>query len=281
MFCMQKETQVTEIIWGGRNVYLARRRRWRWGYCCCRRRCCGGGRWRCQAALWFQRRLQAVLLSPTVQRRSSPTVLAFSHVPSRFLAFLPLGVGFSVSLLYFGWFSLLFSLFGFSFFGLSPSFSRFFFCFFSSRFLSSFQFFLLVFFFSSFFSPRLFSSPPSIAAVLIVIYRAKWVAFRCGAWGAAGRSAIGRDCQGSAPLPGFLVGARWVVGHCVRSVGSMRESGRQKIQIKATLFPSSPLHVRGEEERWTVSFKTTPFCSSFFFWMYETVSFWIKRTVSF
>jgi hypothetical protein len=48
-----------------------------------------------------------------------------------------------------------------------------FFCFFSSRFLSSFQFFLLVFFFSSFFSPRLFSSPPSIAAVLIVIYRAK------------------------------------------------------------------------------------------------------------
>ena len=74
--------------------------------------------------------------------------------------------------------------------------------------------------------------PPSVplslsAVVLVVIYRAKWVAFRCGVWGAAGRSAIGRDCQRSAPLPGFLAGARWVVGHCVRSVGSRRESGRQ------------------------------------------------------
>jgi len=58
-----------------------------------------------------------------------------------------------------------------------------------------------------------------------------------------------RDCQGPAPLPGFLAGARGVVGHCVRSVGSRRESGRQKIQIKATLFPSSPLRDRGEEER--------------------------------
>jgi len=45
MFCMQKEMQVTEIIWGGRKVYLARRRRWRRWYCCCWRRCCGGGQW--------------------------------------------------------------------------------------------------------------------------------------------------------------------------------------------------------------------------------------------
>jgi len=29
------------------------------------------------------------------------------------------------------------------------------------------------------------------------------VAFRCGAWGATGRSAIGRDRQGSAPPPRF------------------------------------------------------------------------------
>jgi hypothetical protein len=48
-----------------------------------------------------------------------PAVLAFSHVPSRFLAFLPLGLGFLVVI----------SLF----------FSVFFFVFFSSRFLSSFQ----------------------------------------------------------------------------------------------------------------------------------------------
>ena len=33
--------------------------------CRLRWRCCGGGRWRCQAALWFQRQLQAVILSPT------------------------------------------------------------------------------------------------------------------------------------------------------------------------------------------------------------------------
>jgi hypothetical protein len=34
------------------------------------------------------------------------------------------------------------------------------------------------------------------------------------------------DCQGS------VGGARWVVGHCVRSVGSRRESGRQKFKKK-------------------------------------------------
>ena len=107
------------------------------------------------------------------------------------------------------------------------------------------------------------------------------MAFRCGAWGAAGWSAIGRDCQGSAPLLGFLAGARWVVDHCVRSMGSRRERARPKLKKKAS-FPSSPLHVRGEEERGTVSFKTTPFCSSpFFFNIYETALFWRKRAVSF
>jgi len=102
---------------------------------------------------------------------------------------------------------------------------------------------LLCFF--PFLSPRLFSPPlPSVLGVLFIEPRA-WLC--CGAWGATGRSAIGHDCQGSAPLPGFLASARWVVGHCVRSVGSRRESGRQKFKKKASFFPSSPLRDRGKK----------------------------------
>jgi len=74
-----------------------------------------------------------------------------------------------------------------------------------------------------------------------------------------------RDCQGPAPLPGFLAGARWVVGHCVRSVGSRRESGRQKIQIKATLFPSSPLRDRGKKMNSVVQNDTVLLFLFFFF----------------
>ena len=85
------------------------------------------------------------------------------------------------------------------------------------------------------FSPSVLSSPPlfSVLGVLFIEPRA-WLC--CGAWGATDRSAIGHDCQGSAPLPGFLASARWVVGHCVRSVGSRRESGRQKFKKKLPFF---------------------------------------------
>ena len=111
------------------------------------------------------------------------------------------------------------------------------------------------------------------------------MAFRCGAWGAAGRSAIGRDCQRSAPLPGFLAGARWVVGHCVRSVGSRRERGAGKnFKKKAPFFPSSPLHVRGGRRKMNSVVQNDTvllFLFLFLFLMYETASFWRKRAVSF
>ena len=77
--------------------------------------------------------------------------------------------------------------------------------------------------------------------------------------------------------PGFLAGARRVVGQCLRSAVQRRgasgwwprgEKGPAKFKRKL-LFPSSPLHVRGEEERGTVSFKTTPFCSFFFFFFIQ------------
>jgi len=50
---------------------------------------------------------------------------------------------------------------------------------------------------------------------------AKDAVFYSSHGGAAGWSAIGRGCRGS------VGGERWMVGHCVRSVGFRRESGRQ------------------------------------------------------
>ena len=73
------------------------------------------------------------------------------------------------------------------------------------------------------------------------------------------------DCQGPAPPLGFLVGAWWVVGHCVRSVGSKRESGRQNSKKKASLFPSSPLRDRGEEDEQCRSKRHRSALSLFFF----------------
>ena len=113
------------------------------------------------------------------------------------------------------------------------------------------------------FSLRPFPSPP-FAAVLAAIYRAKWVAFRCGAWGAAGRSAIGRDCQRSAPLPGFLAGARWVVGHCVRSVGSRRE-WPAKIQKKDFPFSFFPAACSGGRRKMNSVVQNDTVLLSFFF----------------
>ena len=115
--------------------------------------------------------------------------------------------------------------------GYLPLFLCFFFFFFSSRFLSSFQSSLLCFF-------RFLLLPPpfSLLSVLGVLFIEPRAWLCCGAWGATGRSAIGHDCQGPPPPLGFLVGARWVVGHYVRSVGSRRESGRQKFKKKLPFF---------------------------------------------
>lgn len=72
----------------------------------------------------------------------------------------------------------------------------------------------------------LFFSPPLFSAFLGSIYRGQGRCFLQLSRGAAGWSAIGRGCRGS------VGGARWVVSHCVRSVGSRRESGRQKFKLK-------------------------------------------------
>ena len=169
--------------------------------------------------------------------------------------------------------SLFFFFFGF----LSPCFPFFRFSLLPLPFLSLSVFFrspplssvLLVFF-----SPRLFSSPflyfgsslfrfVLFSAFLGSIYRAKGVAFF--SWGAAGWSAIGRDCQGSAPL-GFLAGA-WSASVFGRWAPGERGTGKKFKQ--KPLFPFFPAAMfGGEEERGTVSFKTTPFCSFSFFFLF-------------
>jgi len=115
----------------------------------------------------------------------------------------------------------------------------FFYVFLSSRFLSSvgssslsplFFFFFLHGLSSLLFFPLFL---PPLSAFLASIYRGQGRCFLQLSWGAAGWSAIGRGCRGS------VGGARWLVGHCVRSVGSRRE-WPAKIQKKATLFPFFP-----------------------------------------
>jgi len=232
--------------------------------CWLRWRCCGGGRWRCQAALWFQRQLQAVLLSPTVQRRSSRflAVLSFSHVPSRFLAFLPLSVGFSVSLSYVSVDFLSYSLSSVFFF---------------LRVLSLF-FSLFFFVFSSLSFP-----PPSPRC----LSQRSWVLFiEPRAWLFTVVMGSSRLVGHWARLPRF--GSHRFSGRCVvggRPVclvgGLQAREGPAKFKQKPlfSFFPAAMFG--GEEERGTVSFKTTPFCSFFFDKMHETTSFWRKRAVSF
>jgi hypothetical protein len=190
--------------------------------CRLRWRCCGGGRWRCQAALWFQRQLQAVILSPTffpvpwcsfVFSRS----LAVSSFPSSQCWV------FGVSLLCFGWFSLLFSLFGF--------------------FLSSGS--LPLFLCFSFFSFLSFP-PPSVSVFLGSIYRAKGVAFYCSHGEQPAGRPLGATAKVRLPPVFWQVRGRWAPG----------ERGPGKIQTKAP-FSFFPAACSGEEERGTV-FRSPP-----------------------
>ena len=138
--------------------------------------------------------------------------------------------------------SLFFFFFGF----LSPCFPFFRFSLLPLPFLSLSVFFPfsspLLCFSRFFFSPSVPFSP-LIAAVLAVIYRAKGVAFF--SWGAAGWSAIGRDCQGSAPL-GFLAGA-WSASVFGRWAPGERGTGKKFKQ--KPLFPSSPLQCSGGKKK--------------------------------
>ena len=214
------------------------------------------------------------LLFPAAEREVLPLPFSFVSFSFHFFSvFLPL------------WFVLSFP---FSLF--SPLFGSFLFFFFSLSSLCSLSF--------SFFSLRFFSfsSPLPFAAVLGAIYRASERGFLLWCMGSRSRGGwltIGRDCQGVAP-PVFWQGARRVVGQWAWLVrrGSLgfgkacgQERGRKlKEEKKNTPIISSPAAHPGDEERGTVSFKTTPFrssSSSSSSFKHETTSFWTKRVVSF
>jgi len=134
---------------------------------------------------------------------------------------------------------------------------------------SLFGFFLLpflslFFFFSSVFFP-LFIEP-------------RGGAFYGCTWGARA-AAVGRpfvcSCRGSAPC---FSGRRAAGGRPAGVAGEVRlprfsgkacgqERGSTLEEEKPTIFLSSPAACPGEEERGTMSFKTTPFRSSLFFYM--------------
>jgi hypothetical protein len=147
-------------------------------------------------------RTAAVALLLAAEREFLPPPLSFVSFPFRFLPFLLLP-----------WFSFLLSP-SFYLFPLSPLF---------------FPFFLRPFSSSSVLFPPsvLLRLPPSLLLC--------WLLFigpsECLCTVEHGEQPAGRPWGTTAkarpPLLGFLVGARWVVGHCVRSVGSRRESGRQ------------------------------------------------------
>ena len=175
-------------------------------------------------------RTAAMALLLAAEKEFLPPPLSF--VSFRFLSFLPLLWFSSPLFLSFGSLFFLSLSLSFGFFVLLPS--PLFFSFLSPLFPSSS--FLC---FSSLFLPLL-------SAFLASIYRGQGRCFLQLSWGAVGWSAIGRGCRGS------VGGARWVVGHCVRSVGSRRE-WPAKIQKKATFSPSSPLRDRGKKMNSVVS----------------------------
>jgi len=185
--------------------YLARRRWWR---CRC---------WRCFGGGWWRR-----LGSRTAAPSSGSGALFFQCFPvtlpvwfsSSFQLFLPLPMFWSS----FFFFPRFLSSFG------SSSLSPLFFCFLLLlRLLSSV-------FFSFFLSVRS-PPPPLLLCWLLFIEPSEWLFAVEHGEQPAGRP-LGATAKARPPLFGFLAGARWVVGHCVRSVGSRRESGRQKFKKK-------------------------------------------------
>ena len=162
-------------------------------------RCCGRGWWRCRSSRTAAPGGAAAV--PNVRFQLFPFLPMFRS--SLFLPF-PL---FSQSVFLSSVFFMFFSPLDFSLLSVLP--------------LSLLCFF--VFSFSSVSSP-----PPVLLTSALGVLFIEPRAWLCTALTGSSRL-VGhwRDCQGSTPLPGFLVGARWVVGHCVRSVGSRRESGRQ------------------------------------------------------
>ena len=81
--------------------------------------------------------------------------------------------------------------------------------------------FSFFFFSSASVLPPSLSSPPSSTSALGVLFIEPKAWFCTALMGSKRLVGHWCDCQGS------VGGARWVVGHCVRSVGSRRESGRQ------------------------------------------------------
>ena len=208
-------------------------------------RCCGGSWWR---RLVHGQRLPAAL-------RLFPTVWFILSVP-------PFLFVFSVSFVFglvLPLFPLLFAVFFRSpLFLLSPSFYLF------PSLSSVFSFFPCS---SPLFSSLFFSPSPFIAAVLAVIYRAKWVSLYCGAWGATGRSAMGRDCQGAAPPP-RLSGRCAVGGRPLCPVGGLQARVAGKNSKKSNLFSFFPAAWSGEEDEQCRSKRHRSALSFFFFFLF-------------
>ena len=176
-----------------------------------------------------------------------PAVLAFSHVPSRFLAFLPLGLGFLVVI------SLFFSVF-FRFF-------------FSSRFLSSFQSSFRVSLFSGFLS--FFFSPPSSQRSWALFIEAKGTVF----YSSHGEQPAGRPLGAAAEVR-WVVRGGWSAIVFGRWAPGEREGPAKNFKKKAPFFPSSLLHVRGGRRKMnSVVQNDTVLPFSLFFFFFE----WMKR----
>jgi len=142
-------------------------------------------------------------------------------------------------------FSPILSLRFFSFFGFSPSFFSVFFVFFFSSVSSSFP-------------------PVPLSAFLGSIYRAKGVAFYCSHGEQPAGWPLGATAKVRLPPVFWQVRGRWSASVFGRWAPGGRGPG--KIQTKASFFLLPRCNVRGgEEERGTVSFQTTPFCSFFCF----------------
>jgi hypothetical protein len=105
--------------------------------------------------------------------------------------------------------------------------------------------------------------PVPFSAFLGSIYRAKGVAFYCSHGEQLIGVPLGATAKVRLPPVFWQVRGRWLAS--VFGRWAPGERGPGKIQTKAPFFLLPRCNVRGEEERGTVSFKTTPFCSFLFF----------------